>query len=188
MSELDFTDTKEIWKGITNYEKLYLISNLGRIISTRNTMKELEDSPFGNGKILKLNKRKDGYRWISLYRKGHMIQRLVHRLVLETFVGPSPDNKNVCRHLDGDPSNNRLDNLMWGTDVENALDRKRHGCTTDGEDSHLSKLSRLDVEMIRDLWATGKYKQVEIGKPFGVKQNAVSHIIRCATWKPTYAS
>ncbi len=53
----------------------------------------------------------------------------VHRVVLETFQGPCPDGM-VCRHLDGNPHNNRLDNLAWGTMLENSQDRFRHGTAT----------------------------------------------------------
>jgi len=50
----------------------------------------------------------------------------VHRLVLEAFVGPCPEGME-CRHLDGDPSNNRLENLRWGTPAENTEDKRKHG-------------------------------------------------------------
>jgi hypothetical protein len=50
----------------------------------------------------------------------------VHQLVLHAFVGPpAPDQ--VTRHLDGDPKNNRLSNLCWGTRKENSADTARHG-------------------------------------------------------------
>lgn len=67
----------------------------------------------------------DGYRII-----GGFIQ--LHRLVLIAFQGfPKRERGKgkgmVVRHLDGDPGNNNLDNLKWGTQQENWEDRKRHG-------------------------------------------------------------
>ena len=51
----------------------------------------------------------------------------IHRLVLESFVGPCPDGK-LCRHFpDKDTSNNRLDNLSWGTQEQNMQDKYVHG-------------------------------------------------------------
>lgn len=50
----------------------------------------------------------------------------VHVLVLEAFDRPRPKGA-VCRHLDGNPINNHLSNLAWGTHKENTEDRKRHG-------------------------------------------------------------
>lgn len=38
----------------------------------------------------------------------------IHRLVLQAFVGPCPEGMEA-RHLNGDPSDNRLENLCWGT-------------------------------------------------------------------------
>jgi hypothetical protein len=52
--------------------------------------------------------------------------RLVHLLVLETFVGPCPDGLEA-RHRSGDATDNRLANLVWGTHSENQLDQVRHG-------------------------------------------------------------
>jgi len=38
--------------------------------------------------------------------------RRVDHLVLLAFVGPCPEGYE-CRHLDGDPANNHVDNLRW---------------------------------------------------------------------------
>ena len=51
----------------------------------------------------------------------------VHRLVAETFIGKRPTPQHEVRHLDGDRSNNRVENLAWGTPKENAADRTAHG-------------------------------------------------------------
>jgi hypothetical protein len=50
----------------------------------------------------------------------------VHRLVLEAFIGPLPDGMEV-RHLDDDPNNNHLTNLVYGTRSENMHDRVSNG-------------------------------------------------------------
>lgn len=43
----------------------------------------------------------------------------VHRLVCEAFNGKPPFSNAVCMHLDEDPTNNRPENLKWGTQKEN---------------------------------------------------------------------
>jgi hypothetical protein len=43
----------------------------------------------------------------------------VHRLVCEAFHGPPPFDRAVVIHLDEDATNNRADNLKWGTQKEN---------------------------------------------------------------------
>jgi hypothetical protein len=52
---------------------------------------------------------------------------MVHRLVLEAFVGPCPIGMQ-CRHFpDPNPANCNLKNLQWGTPMENTEDKRVHG-------------------------------------------------------------
>lgn len=68
-----------------------------------------------------------GYPTVKLSINGKTIKRKVHRLVCLAFHGnPSSDQLEV-RHIDGTRTNNRVNNLTWGTRSENALDRQRHG-------------------------------------------------------------
>lgn len=62
---------------------------------------------------------------LSLHPIARRRSYLVHRLVGEAFLGPQPHGMHT-RHLDGDPTNNRLTNLAYGTPAENAADTKRH--------------------------------------------------------------
>lgn len=55
-------------------------------------------------------------RYLSM--KWNQKNHYIHRLVLETFVGPPPDGCE-CDHIDRDPSNNKLENLRWVTHYEN---------------------------------------------------------------------
>ncbi|KKL84217.1 hypothetical protein LCGC14_1966890, partial [marine sediment metagenome] len=56
-------------------------------------------------KMLKPSKvSKYGHLCVGLCNKGKIHRRLVHRLVLETFIGPCPEGME-CRHLDGDQTN-----------------------------------------------------------------------------------
>lgn len=58
-----------------------------------------------------------GYRRVILRHRGESIQKLVHILVVETFLGPVPTGSCVT-HLDKDPTNNELDNLEVITKVD----------------------------------------------------------------------
>jgi hypothetical protein len=57
---------------------------------------------------------------------GRGNSQCVHKLVLLAFVGPNPP-KYECLHANGDPADNRLVNLRWGTRSENIQDAVRHG-------------------------------------------------------------
>ena len=129
----------------------------------------------------KLNPQKDkgGYLYVRLYNGiGTWSNRPIHQLVLETFIGPCPKGM-VCRHLDGNPQNNSLDNLRWGTLSENNLDTVRHG--NHGGGNH--KLSRKIVSTIRELHRRATpVTQARLAEYFGVKQPAISNIIRRLSW------
>lgn len=69
-----------------------------------------------------------GYRMVGIGSRsdGSYRNRQVHIIILETFVGPCPDGMETL-HRDGNPLNNSLSNLAWGTPAENAADTFRHG-------------------------------------------------------------
>ena len=83
---------------------------------------------------------------------GRTNTRFVHRLVLETFVGPCPDGME-CRHLDGNPLNNQIGNLAWGTRKENHDDSIDHGTA--------AWLRPETVERARHLWDHVEHKAGE---------------------------
>lgn len=59
-----------------------------------------------------------GYKMVSLRVDRKSKHMLVHRLVALTFL-PNPDDKPQVNHIDGDKTNNRLENLEWNTSSEN---------------------------------------------------------------------
>lgn len=64
--------------------------------------------------------------FVILRRDGKRYSRQIHRLVLESYVGPCPAGLEGC-HNDGNHRNNDLENLRWGTRQSNCDDRRRHG-------------------------------------------------------------
>lgn len=74
---------------------------------------------------LKMSRNPSGYMTVSLDLEGKAYPKRVHRLILETFVGPAPEGYHGCHFPDPDKTNNRLENLRWDTISENAKDRYR---------------------------------------------------------------
>jgi len=109
----------EQWKPIPGYEGYYEVSDQGRVRSLDRMVKHksggLRRFP---GKLLRTRSQGNDYLSVSLNKLGNAKTRLIHHLVLESFVGPRPTNYVGC-HGDGDVSNNHLKNLKWATQSEN---------------------------------------------------------------------
>lgn len=128
---------------------------------------------------------KFGHLRVRLCRtSGRAVERMVHRLVLEAFVGPCPPGQ-MCRHFpDRDPANNRLSNLQWGTAQENQDDRKVHGTNHSvcGENHGSAKLTWDTVSAIRAEYAAGGILQKAIAEKHRVHQSLISLIVREKVW------
>ncbi|WP_211339176.1 NUMOD4 motif-containing HNH endonuclease [Salana multivorans] len=115
--------TPETWLPVVGYEGLYEVSDRGRVRSLDRL--SAAGAP-QRGRVLRPSIAKGGYPMVSLYRDRGRSTRTVHRLVLLAFVGPEPEGAEAC-HRDGNPTNNALPNLYWGTHSENMHDAVRHG-------------------------------------------------------------
>jgi hypothetical protein len=119
---------QEVWKAIPGYEGQYEVSNQGNVRSLDRYV-ECEGPIKGRylskkkGRALRPGPSNFGHMSVVL---GKHNTHFVHKLVLLAFVGPAPD-KHECCHSNGDPADNRLENLRWGTRSENIKDAVRHG-------------------------------------------------------------
>ncbi|MEW1706979.1 NUMOD4 motif-containing HNH endonuclease [Microbacterium sp. NPDC089190] len=120
-------NSTERWLPVPGWDGLYEVSDEGRVRSLARVVMRR------NGVALRVRSRDlvaspepNGHLQVSLKSPGVRSQRRIHQLVLEAFVGPRPPGHETC-HNDGDPSNNRLENLRWDTQSENTRDRVVHG-------------------------------------------------------------
>lgn len=65
-----------------------------------------------------------GYLCCDIKIKGKWRTKKVHHLVMGAFKGPTPKGYHID-HLDGDSTNNALDNLRWRKAGENSADCRR---------------------------------------------------------------
>lgn len=169
----------EVWKNVIGYEKTYMVSNLGKV---KRVSGGAGRSAAGNY-ILSLVDNGNGYVRVSLCQDGIVKRHYVHRLVAHAFL-PLPSSDQVeINHKDGDPFNNRVDNLEWSTRLEN----ERHaisllGKSNAGERNGMSVLTSDDVREIRKLCARGVTRK-EIASMFFISYYTVCDIVARRRWK-----
>lgn len=106
------------WRPVVGHPR-YRVSDNGQVYSTR------------SNKLLKLSTLMSGH--IRAVVDGE--HRTVHTLMAEAFIGPRPEGQEV-RHLNGQPSDNRIQNLTYGSKSENAYDSIQHGTHFNAGKSH----------------------------------------------------
>ncbi len=160
-------------KAIPNFP-MYEITTSGKIWSKK------------HHKYLRFNKQRGKYLLVDLWN-GKRFPCKVHRLVLETYTGPCPKGME-CRHLNGNPSDNRLKNLKWGTRSENMQDAVQHGTIGKsslgkfGEEHPSSKLSNEERYIIFNIYSQGIYSQYNLADIFGVSQYCIRKIVINHKW------
>jgi hypothetical protein len=156
----------ENWKPVVGYEGLYEVSDSGRLRNTRT----------GHEKAYTINRR-ENRPFVGLWRNNRIKIFKPHTLVMTAFVGSRPQGMECC-HNDGNPWNNRLENLRWDTPRNNQLDRIKHGTSNRGERCAAAKLTEAQVLAIR----ADTRKQKAIAAEYGVRDNTISRIKSGKRW------
>lgn len=134
---------KQVW--INGVETNYVVSDEGII---------------KNGKTNREIKIKDGY--VQLTIDGKHSRYSVGKIVLETFEGSR--EKGLVNHKDGDRMNNRLENLEWISDKQNALNvwekRRENGTINAGQ--KLNRKKRENIVEKQNYALLENEKQIEI--------------------------
>lgn len=126
----DVNEAEEEWRWVPGHEGRYSVSSEGRVATHITTRNKLLKEPKIKKQVIMPSG--SGYFVVSLSEGGKTFTRLVHRLVLEAFIGLRPPGSEG-RHLNSNSLDNRIRNLIWGTAKENQSDRmtavSRHGMT-----------------------------------------------------------
>lgn len=166
------------YRKIPNFSN-YLVGNDGTVWSCFG--RGLQEKRSNFHEMSKVNVQ-SGYKHVWLFENGKAHNFAIHRLVLICFVGPCPDGME-CLHKDGNPSNNNLDNLRWGTRLENQRDKESHGNLVFGIRHGMCKIDEQKVNEIFKLRYIDKLTQKEISEKFGIDRKMVGNILNGKNWK-----
>lgn len=129
----------EQWRPVVGFEGRLEVSDRGNVASLPVSSRHFRIV------LRQKTEPQKGYRVVNPMVGGRRFNRRVHILVAEAFLGPRPAGAHI-RHLDGNPANNMLENLQYGTPSENVADTIRHGRHTNTEKTHCKRGHAFDDE------------------------------------------
>lgn len=127
-----------------------------------------------SGKVLKpLVGEKGGHLYVLIRKK----RLRVHHAVLLTYVGPRGQGQ-IGLHSDDNPLNNTVENLSWGTRLDNATDRRRNRGIPSGADAPGARLTADQVAEIRNDHRSSRV----VAATYGVSHTSILEIRRGNRW------
>ena len=144
----------EIFKPIDLNPK-YSVSNFGRVRNNK------------TNKILS-PRNLQGYQRVAFYVDGKPTDFRIHRLVAKAFI-PNPENKPQVNHINGDKTDNRVENLEWVTNSENI----KHAINNGLQDNTSQKMNELGGQ-IRTAIECG-YIIKDIAEKNGISEKTIRH-------------
>lgn len=180
---------EEIWKDIVGYEGLYQVSNFGRVKSLdRYRIGKRGSKTFCKGRIMSLNKMRNGYSLVQLMKNKKSCAFLVHRLVALAFI-PIQHGKSYVDHIDGERGNNLVSNLRWCTAKENLnfdLARKNISASNRASEKcrkHIMNLQKSCIKPVVIVFPNGEIKEYESVKATEIDGFEHSHVSACCIGK-----
>lgn len=165
----------------------YLINQIGEVFSTvygRCNGRADKTSP---PRKKKLHLATTGYFDVAVCIRGVERRDAVHRMVARAFLGPRPFPDAQARHLNGVKTDNRPDNLAWGSAKDDADDRRRHGTIQIGVRSPRAAFDAKQVADIRAAALSG----IDCGflaRRFGVTPSCIEGIRKGRSYPAVQAS
>lgn len=170
----------EEWRPVVGWERLYEVSDHGRVRSLPRFVESKLPSQNGGfwrrGGILKAAPDSHGHLIVVLCDNTYRRTMPVHVLVATAFLGERPEGHDI-HHRNTIRTDNRIENLEYLLRGEhNRLHNK-------GANGNRTKLTREAALFVRRLALEGKFTQPQIAKMFGISPGNVSCIKLGRSWK-----
>lgn len=124
------------WRSVKGFEGWYEVSDDGQVRSVTRIIEHATDKTWGiskiqqnEGKLLTPQENNKGYLYLQLYRNSKHTKRYVHRMVAEAFLPNDKPSYRVVNHINGNPKDNRVENLEWCTQKYNIQQAFETGLT-----------------------------------------------------------
>ncbi|GAB3549168.1 HNH endonuclease [Spirosoma fluminis] len=176
-----------VFDGIENPPH-YEVSNYGRLRSFQAVASTRRRSPSSDTPKSTLIKGSviQGYRSLNIRTEGKTLNRYVHKLVAEHFVGRDQDEQTFVIHLDHDKQNNYYQNLRWVT-KEDMIEHNRNNPSLKNRQiprqTRNYKLTESKVKIIKKLLRNDKNRLKMIAKQFGITHTQLNRIRSGENWK-----
>ena len=120
--QYEIYSNSEIWRDIPNYDGMYQVSNKGRVKSLK----------FGKERILRQSVDRLGYHCLQFCHNKIKKKFNIHQLVAMVFLNHKSDGtlNLVVDHINGDKSNNSVENLQLTTQRHNTSKDRKNGSSS----------------------------------------------------------
>lgn len=161
-------EVKKLWKPLLEYKGVE-VSSIGRIRKAANKSRKERI-------LTEFPKDRDGYYRCSVQKfDGTWTSQSVHRLVAKAFI-PRTENKDVVNHIDGNRTNNRIENLEWVTPKENVIHSFKFGsrktCKQVPKRTILTDFQVSQIGKLRELYTVN-----QIAKLFNIEYQSLKNVI-----------
>jgi len=155
----------KVWPSLSKYEA-----------STSGLIRNIK-----SGRVLSPYVCPRGYKRYAFRINGKLKSFSGHRIIAETFLGPS---KLQVNHKNLKPSDNRIKNLEYCTQLENTRHALANGVKfgNPGEKNGRNKYSKSQVSQVKVLLNKG-LRPVDIVKETGVSRDIIYLVSRNKIWK-----
>jgi hypothetical protein len=119
---------------------------------------------------------------VTLSRRGKSWCVKVASLLMALYGPPRPSGRHCVCHRDGDSLRDHIDNLRWGTYLENNDDRIAHGTMPYGTKHPSAKLNEQGVSEMKEAHRRGESKS-SLAKRFGISATLAGRIVRGLAWR-----
>lgn len=157
----------EEWKPIAGYEGWYEVSNHGRVRGCERIIYRRGQVAWHRKPAMMGYRNVLGRNYVTLSMRGVRRCLQVSQLVARAFIGNPTPERPLVAHLDGNPMNNRVSNLVYASHLENAAHMKEHGTCMTGERHWGARWTTEQVLEMKRLRKQG-WRYHDIGKKFGV--------------------